>query len=294
MPRWTIGVVALFISIASCTGTTDIPQATSSSSSDVGVFPRRLDVGGYFLWMDCSGEGSPTVVLENGSGLTANDWDRLLASGIDGTTRVCVYERAGNGASDPRPSDDPLTTGTLAEELHTLLAEANESPPYVLVGLSFGGLIVRSFEGHYPDEVAGIVLEDSSSEWQFKGRFARSADWERTPDGHIDTRRTVADLRNAGSIDTPFIVVSAGRRHPDQPVWSFRLWQSYQRRLAQLSDTAVHVIAERAQHVIHFDDPAVMKAAIALVVDAAREGTPLGPCPAGFEGLDVSCAQRVP
>jgi len=124
---------------------------------------QMVDVGGYRLHVYCTGaniNGSPTVVLETGLGATSSGWAWVQPE-VAKATRVCSYDRAGTGWSDASPI--PRDAQHIANELHTLLHNANIPGPYVLAGWSFGGLYNRSFAGQYPEEVAGIVLIDSSS-----------------------------------------------------------------------------------------------------------------------------------
>ena len=118
---------------------------------------KSVDVGGYNLNIDCTGKGSPTVVLVSGLGVPASGW-RLVQPRIGNSTRVCSYDRAGYGWSDPGPM--PRTLSELAKELHALLENAGEKPPYILVGHSFGKGSVLVYSKLYPDEVAGMVLAD--------------------------------------------------------------------------------------------------------------------------------------
>ena len=111
------------------------------------------------MHIDCTGQGSPTVVLESGLGDTYVSW-RKVQPEIAKFTRVCSYDRAGLGFSDP--STRPRTSQVIAEELHALLGAAGIAPPYVLVGHSMGGFDVRLFASLYRNHVAGIVLVDSS------------------------------------------------------------------------------------------------------------------------------------
>lgn len=121
---------------------------------------QLVNVGGYRLMLNCTGSGSPTVILESGWSDVSIEW-RTVQPEIAKFSRVCSYDRAGYGGSDPGPM--PRTTLQIATELHTLLRKAGEMPPYVLVGSSFGGYNVRVFNGLYPDEVVGIVLADATS-----------------------------------------------------------------------------------------------------------------------------------
>ena len=135
---------------------------------DVRRFPqdgRLVDVGGYRLHITCTGSGSPTVVFESGFGGPGMEW-RLVQPPVAQFTRACSYDRAGYGWSDAGPI--PRTSAQIAKELHTLLHNAGEQPPYVLVGHSFGGYNVRVFNGMYSNEVAGMVLVDASHEDQME------------------------------------------------------------------------------------------------------------------------------
>jgi pimeloyl-ACP methyl ester carboxylesterase len=121
---------------------------------------RLIDVGGYQLRLDCVGSGGPTVVLEPGAGGTSASMG-WIAPAVASQTRVCVYDRAGRGGS--QSADRPQDGAQVATDLHTLLHRAGVAGPYVLAGHSFGGLYVRIFAAHYPDEVAGLVLIDSTA-----------------------------------------------------------------------------------------------------------------------------------
>jgi pimeloyl-ACP methyl ester carboxylesterase len=125
---------------------------------------EMVDVGGYSLHINCVGQGSPTVVLDGGSGEMSADWV-LVQREVSDTTRVCAYDRAGMGWSETGP--EPRDAKQISNELHALLEGANIDGPYVLVGHSFGGLYMQTYAARYPDEVAGVVLVDSSQPDQF-------------------------------------------------------------------------------------------------------------------------------
>ncbi|MFZ1007764.1 MAG: alpha/beta hydrolase [Candidatus Sulfotelmatobacter sp.] len=118
-----------------------------------------INVGGYKLHIDCTGQGSPTVILDSGLGDTYISWQKVQPQ-VAQFTRVCSYDRAGLGYSDSSPY--PRTSKKIAEELHTLLHNTGVPPPYILVGHSFGGFDVRLYATLYRNEVAGMVLVDSS------------------------------------------------------------------------------------------------------------------------------------
>lgn len=134
---------------------------------DTRRFPMKgtlVDVDGHKLNINCTGEGAPTVVLETGLETLATSWEKVQL-GIQKFTRVCVYDRAGYGRSEAGPL--PRTSLQIAKELHQLLKNAGEKPPYILVGVSSGGLHIRVFNGLYPNEVTGMVLVDASVEDQW-------------------------------------------------------------------------------------------------------------------------------
>jgi pimeloyl-ACP methyl ester carboxylesterase len=123
---------------------------------------EMVDVGGSSMHLYCTGEGgAPTVVMDAGLGGTVLDW-QLVQPEVAKFARVCTYDRAGMGWSDP--GDQPRTSQQIVEELHALLNKAGVEGPYVLVGHSFGGTNVQLYASRYADEVAGMVLVDSATE----------------------------------------------------------------------------------------------------------------------------------
>lgn len=127
-----------------------------------GLPPGKLvDLGGYKLHLNCTGKGRPTVILEAGMGDSSAIWS-LIQPALSRTLRVCSYDRAGTAWSDPGPL--PRSMKQEVTELHELLAMAREAGPFVLVGHSYGGLLVRLYQSIYADDVAGMVLVDSTHE----------------------------------------------------------------------------------------------------------------------------------
>jgi len=138
-----------------------------AESSDAKAYPppgQLVDVGGYRLHINCVGTGSPTVIIEAGLGDWSTGWN-FVQQGVAEATRVCTYDRAGWGWSEAGPL--PRDAAQFAQELHTLLQNANIPGPYVMVGHSLGGFAVRVFAHEYASEVAGVVLVDSMSRRQF-------------------------------------------------------------------------------------------------------------------------------
>jgi pimeloyl-ACP methyl ester carboxylesterase len=126
---------------------------------------KLVDVGGYRLHLDCVGQGSPTVVIDAGAGNWSVAWTRIQDQ-LASETRVCTFDRAGLGWSDP--GIKPRTSAVMADELYVLLHNAGLTPPFVMVGHSLGGYNARVFIDRHRSEVAGLVLIDSAHEGQWR------------------------------------------------------------------------------------------------------------------------------
>src|SRR5690349_16926484 len=134
---------------------------SAAEAADVRAYPppgQLVDVGGYRLHINCTGTGSPTVVIESGWGDMSAAWGWVQPE-VAKTTRVCTYDRAGMGWSEASPA--PRVAREYAKELRTLLANAHETGPYVLVGHSMGGFTVLVYAHDYPADVSGLVLVDA-------------------------------------------------------------------------------------------------------------------------------------
>lgn len=161
--RWLIYPVIMALIVGSVGGMFET-VARARAREDYPAPGAMYDVGGHQLHLDCVGTGSPTVVLENGLGGVSALWSRITEP-VSLTTRVCAYDRAGQGWSDD--VDTPQDGLAVASDLHTLLERAGETGPYVLVGHSAGGAYAMIYAHQYPDEVAGMVLLDSMTPYQF-------------------------------------------------------------------------------------------------------------------------------
>jgi pimeloyl-ACP methyl ester carboxylesterase len=122
-----------------------------------------VDAGGHKLHLNMQGNGSPAVIFENGSGDFSFIWN-LVQPQIATLTKTVSYDRAGYAWSQAGPL--PRTSKQICFELHTALANAGIHPPYILVGQSFGGFLVRAFARYYPQEVVGMVLVEAVQEDQ--------------------------------------------------------------------------------------------------------------------------------
>ena len=179
----------LLVGPASQATAAQVATAAAASPVATGDFSGLIDIGGRKLYLECRGQGSPTVILEAGAGVRADVWSRdnlhpagartMVLPGVAAFARVCAYDRPGTigevnpdldpygspffpSRSDPVPQ--PRTTRDKVADLHALLRAADIPGPYVLVAHSAGGLVVRLYASMYPDAVVGMVLLDSTHE----------------------------------------------------------------------------------------------------------------------------------
>ncbi len=174
---WSLLAIIIILPLSGALYQTIATQADTRNFSPPG---QIVDVGGYRLHLYCIGEnvqGRPTVILESGLGApSASPVWAWLQPEVAKATRVCAYDRAGVGWSDPSP--EPRDAQHIATELHRLLQNAGIPGPYILVGWSYGGLYVRVYAGSYPDDVAGMVLLDSSHPDQWTSTPAGQAQYK--------------------------------------------------------------------------------------------------------------------
>lgn len=156
--RWLLYPVLAVLAIVSVGG--GYETVRSASDEDYAMPGNLVDVGAHRLHLNCTGSGSPTVVLQAGGGemSSAFGW---IAPAVAEETRVCVYDRASHGWSET--SDTAQDGAEIAADLHALLERGQVPGPYVLAGHSFGGLYTLTFAALYPDEVAGMVLVDTTA-----------------------------------------------------------------------------------------------------------------------------------
>jgi pimeloyl-ACP methyl ester carboxylesterase len=162
--RWVVTIVLALLAAASSGAV--VGGVSASSFEDTYLAPgSTLDVGDHSLHLDCRGHGQPTVVLVSGLGEFSASWARVM-DGVASTTRVCAYDRVGQGWSD---DGDDLQDGlAAARDLQALLAAAGERGPFVLAGHSIGGPYALTYADQYTDEVAGMVLLDGTSPRNFE------------------------------------------------------------------------------------------------------------------------------
>jgi pimeloyl-ACP methyl ester carboxylesterase len=174
--RWVLYPVFAILVLMAAGGMTEAIMEMGDSAEP--MTGQLVGVGDHSLRIECTGEGSPTVVLESGLSESSFYWARISAA-VAPTTKVCVYDRAGRGGSEAaRAPQDGLA---VASDLHTLLSASGNPGPYVLVGHSSGGVYVRIFAATYPDEVAGMVLLDSQPLDPFTSLPGYPAFYDSTP-----------------------------------------------------------------------------------------------------------------
>jgi pimeloyl-ACP methyl ester carboxylesterase len=298
--RMWLAVLAL-LAVAACGGAAR-PTRQHDQPTPAPPTVRYANVGGYLLAYECTGTGSPTVILEAGytaSGIST--YGPMIVPALARRTRVCTYDRAGDGLSDARPASvHPLTGATQAQELHILLRMIHVGPPYVLVGHSYGGMITREFAALYPGQVAGMVLLDASSEPEVAVYDRLHAGpWidgtvQNAPNQTIDIHATVRQLERAPSLGRmPLIVVTAGILQDQWLKTVPKLEAKAQTRLAMLSADSIHVLDRGIGHLIPALDPQIVIAATKAVLPAAASGRSLAPCQQVFRSIPTAqCLRR--
>jgi pimeloyl-ACP methyl ester carboxylesterase len=268
-------------------------------------------VRGRYLYLLCEGIGSPTVVFESGLADDHRAWLQV-APELANSTDVCTYDRSGLEYSQLAPKR--ASAREKVHDLHALLRAARARPPYILVGHSYGGMLVHLYASDYPRDVAGMVLVDSSHPDEQKRLLAalpprrpredartrqiRSALHRTTfpnPEG-VDWGLSTDEVRRAGSIrDAPLVVLTAGDDEAGLPpalVRPFRRVRlALQDDLAQLSSDSVHVVATYSEHAIqsNLGQPELVIRAIRAVLHAVRTQGELPACRELFHGPGARC-----
>jgi pimeloyl-ACP methyl ester carboxylesterase len=247
----------------------------------------RIDIGRRSLYLDCRGEGAPTVVLEAGSGADSSTWSAVIDD-LASTTRTCAYDRTGRARSDPA---QPHTLSQAAADLRALLAAAGEEPPFVLAGHSLGGAFVRVFAAENRDEVAGLVLveafdPDLQVDWIHPLLGALRAEYEDTLDrlratvtrvDALDWPASEEELREStrATAGLPIEVLVAPRREPrlGEPA-NAAIGAAWVAAYDSLSPGLVRVVtAWGAGHDVQIDRPDLVIESVRRLVDLARGRT---------------------
>jgi pimeloyl-ACP methyl ester carboxylesterase len=187
---------------------------TYSQSVDPLPLGKMIDLGGYRIHLYCTGKGKQTVVLSPGGGDFSFVWE-LVQERLQSSARVCSYDRAGSAWSDPGPQ--PLTLRQEAYELELALKLSGERGPYILVGHSIGGLVVRTFAEGYPDETSGIILVDAPSPdgtMGYYGKLVRIRDLAKRTIPPIQTMKTSPPVPIGDAERERALKYKSGKIHP--------------------------------------------------------------------------------
>ena len=305
MWRWTMRifvVLGAFLIVAALSGATYQWLATRKELAATPPPGRLVDIGGYRLHLWCTGDGAPAVILDTGLGGSSADWG-FVQPEVARFTRVCSYDRAGMGYSDPGPS--PRTARRIASELAELLVRSGIAGPVVLVGASIAGFDVRVFASDHPERAAGLVLvdashEDDAHEVPRMARFVpllstigvlrlfgvsfgqrieslapsvrqfaratsfRAAGYQAAADEIIHIRESAAEVRSSRrKLTIPVLVITGGRGADEN-------WRQLQQDQASLSERGCLIVAQQSGHVVSIDQPEVVVDAIRTVVETAR------------------------
>lgn len=293
------------------------PASQLQPSTTPGAFvrpaaPGRLvDVGGRRLHLLCKGASAgPTVIFEAGlSQYTAHSTYGIAQEAIASFARVCTYDRAGLGWSDPAPPE--WTVAGMAADLHALLAAAGEPGPYVVVAHSLGGLVARVYTQAYPQEVAGLILLDATSDEDFDELATAATTLVPQLNAAIRASRPGQPVVGLPAGTSPEVVMAftpeilrgvkaefealdrlpAERKRPggfgdlgDLPLFVVRRGkteqppseadlrhQRVQENLAKLSSQGELIVAQNSGHTIPLDEPGVVADVVRRLLEALQQ-----------------------
>jgi pimeloyl-ACP methyl ester carboxylesterase len=272
---------------------------------------RFINLGSQVMYIDCLGEKAPTVLIDVGLGDASANWLNIART-ISKDVKVCLYDRAGYGLSDPGPGN--RTTAQIVHELNMLLEFAEIPEPYVLVGHSFGGFTARYFAAKYPKKTVGAVLIDSShpdqiyrlssldqvkqkrpfkltpsepppeymnkieKHWYFlnSSRKAIYAQMEELK----SFKDSAYEVKHAGPLpDIPLAVLSRGKNQLPEinGISMEQEWREMQKELLTLSENSWHIIIEESGHKIYLEAPDKVIKNILKVVNQTRQQSQLSP-----------------
>jgi len=243
-----------------------------------------VDVGGYSLHARIVGKGKPTLVFESGLGDDLEIWNQVQPIMAD---HMCTlaYDRAGLGKSDASPH--PRTISFMVEDLHSLLANANFAPPYLIVAHSLGGLIARMFAYRYPDFVTGLVLVDpahedfpkhmaelrSPEQWSTYQRQMDNLSLEAPLGARAEYQHWQQDFESMAPVawlpHIPTTILTSIRLDRDARRLGTlpedkELWRQLHESWLKQVPNAKHVVTQKSGHYIHIEQPE-------LVINAVRE-----------------------
>ena len=286
LPQRCLGLAATLAMTVAVAPTRAQPSAPLADPSlDVYATPAQMiDIGARRLNLRCSGSGTPTVLLEAGQGMTSMSW-RKVQPALARSMRVCSYDRAGLGFSDPGPL--PRSAPAAADDLHALLRAAKIAPPLVLVGHSLGSYIVRLYANAHRDGVAALVLVDPVSETFAQDAPEAAAREAKLSAENTDYGRRCGEAAHKGEL-TGATPAAQACVPPPRPAFSTRLNDTLRARMASPSywDTGLSERDSEATNIAAVRAARTPLGALPLVVLAA-DGTNDGLAPAERAAADA-------
>jgi pimeloyl-ACP methyl ester carboxylesterase len=273
------------VTVARASGPATVPRTPTATVE------RVVGAGGQRQWIRCAGSGGPTIVLVAGLTGWSRDWTAQVPAWRR-AGRVCVYDRPGLGHSPARVGTRNIDSGVHARELRALLAAAGEHGPYLLVGHSYGGLIVRSFLDRYPGEVAGMLLLEAvppgmSDLYSGYGHTFAEAGTRIDLDASSRATGYLAPLPGL-----PLVVVTADHPESWAPTWVGRVWTRENDRAAAASRNSLRLVAVNAGHQLQHDSPRLVVASVELLRTTLRRHHLLPTCDSRWRTVRATCTPR--
>jgi pimeloyl-ACP methyl ester carboxylesterase len=260
--------------------------ASWHGTGDIATGGTTYEINGHEMFIQCVGEGSPTILWEAGGDMAGwTSTAQYVQGRLAATTRICVYDRAGLGMSEP---SEAYAEGDgwldVTADLDALLRAAGVGGPLIVAGHSYGGFLARLFAYQHRDEVVGILAIDPSSE-DWYGRPGQDPD----PDD-IAAVRELSGGRIAGSLEAmPLIVIGHALDQPFLAGASEAAWLESVRETVRASSNSVFVTASWSGHMIPTAQPALVFEALRELVAAAGTADHRLPGCASLEAVGGAC-----
>lgn len=248
-----------------------------------------INVAGHQVNMVRMGAGQYTVIFESGFGSDLTAW-RNVAPAVARSAQVVAYSRAGHGKSQERPGERTVSANT--SDLEQMIAAAQLRPPFILVGHSYGGFLIRDFAARNPAQVAGMVFVDASDE-RIEAEL-RKIDPAKTAQDikisesytppkfkaelkHVQAIFDSGKLATAGPLpDVPVAVLTSSMKHENPEFFlhsteGMKTWRSLHESFFRQFSTGIHTVTANAGHNIHLEQPQLVIAAIEQVMSLASD-----------------------
>ena len=258
---------------------------------------RLIDIGTHRVEVVRAGSGSPPLIFEAGLGDALDAWSHVLPDAAK-MSSVVAYSRSGLGRSEAGPTRHNAQTAV--DELHALIGALHLKPPFVLVGASYGGMLVRLYTSRYPSEVAGLVIVEGVHEQQVKrfgeldpaypAAFRKSFDEQlltEPPGAGADEIRETVRIQEAGRVDgmkplpdVPIAVLTSMKSDPNAQYVNatprgHEAWRAMHDEWFRRSTNGIHIETSRSGHHIQDEEPQLVIDAIRFVLDrVSRPGSP--------------------